>query len=39
MLPAEQYKNAVAINDPDALAAACKEVGRLWEEEVIPLIK
>jgi putative spermidine/putrescine transport system substrate-binding protein len=39
MLPADQYKNAVAINDPDALAAACKEVGRLWEEEVIPLIK
>jgi putative spermidine/putrescine transport system substrate-binding protein len=39
MLPASQYRNAVAINDPDALAAACKEVGRLWEEEVIPLIK
>jgi putative spermidine/putrescine transport system substrate-binding protein len=39
MLPADQYRNAVAISDPDVLAAACKEVGRLWEEEVIPLIK
>jgi putative spermidine/putrescine transport system substrate-binding protein len=39
MLDSSQYKNALAIQDPDKLAAACKEVGRLWEEEVIPLIK
>jgi putative spermidine/putrescine transport system substrate-binding protein len=39
MLPADEYKNAVAISDPDALARACSEVGRLWEEEVIPLIR
>jgi len=39
MLPADLYKNAVAINDPDKLAAACREVGRLWEAEVIPLMK
>jgi putative spermidine/putrescine transport system substrate-binding protein len=39
MLPADQYRNAIAISNPDVLAEACKEVGRLWEEEVIPLIK
>jgi putative spermidine/putrescine transport system substrate-binding protein len=39
MLPADQYKNAIAISDPDVLAEACREVGRLWEEEVIPLIR
>ncbi|MDR1863793.1 MAG: ABC transporter substrate-binding protein, partial [Treponema sp.] len=38
MLDSSLYKNAVAISDPDALAAACKEVARLWEEEVIPLM-
>jgi putative spermidine/putrescine transport system substrate-binding protein len=39
LLPADQYRNAVAISDPDILAAACLEVGKLWEEEVIPLIR
>jgi putative spermidine/putrescine transport system substrate-binding protein len=39
MLPPDQYRNAIAISDADALAEACREVGRLWEEEVIPLIK
>jgi putative spermidine/putrescine transport system substrate-binding protein len=39
MLDASQYRNAITINDPDALAAACQEVSRLWEEEVIPLIR
>ncbi|MDR1211735.1 MAG: extracellular solute-binding protein [Spirochaetaceae bacterium] len=39
LLPSDQYRNAVAINDPDVLARACSEVGKLWEEEVIPLIR
>jgi putative spermidine/putrescine transport system substrate-binding protein len=39
MLPIDQYQNAVAISNPDELAAACMEVGKLWEEEVIPLIR
>jgi putative spermidine/putrescine transport system substrate-binding protein len=38
MLDDALYQNAITINDPDALAAACQEVGRLWEEEVIPLM-
>ncbi|MDR0720159.1 MAG: extracellular solute-binding protein [Treponema sp.] len=38
MLDSRLYKNAITINDPDTLSAACQEVGRLWEEEVIPLM-
>lgn len=38
LLPDEEYANVTVMEDPEALAAACAEVSRLWEEEVLPLI-
>lgn len=38
LLPDPEYANVVVMDDPEALNAACAEVSRLWEEEVLPLI-
>jgi len=38
MLPNSEYDNAIAITDPEQLSAACAEIARLWEEEVLPLM-
>ena len=38
MLDDSQYENATIITDPEALSAACSEIARLWEEEVLPLM-
>jgi putative spermidine/putrescine transport system substrate-binding protein len=38
MLSSSEYQNAIPVNDPDALTRASREVARLWDEEVIPLI-
>jgi hypothetical protein len=39
VLPGSQYRNTTPVTDVDVLAAAYGEVSRLWEAEVIPLIK
>jgi putative spermidine/putrescine transport system substrate-binding protein len=39
MLPDALYAKATRITDPAALQKAQTEVARLWEEEVVPLIK
>jgi putative spermidine/putrescine transport system substrate-binding protein len=39
MLPDSLYTKATLVTDPAALQKAQAEVARLWEEEVIPLIK
>jgi putative spermidine/putrescine transport system substrate-binding protein len=39
VLPNSQYGNTTPVTDVDILSAACKEVSRLWEAEVLPLIK
>lgn len=36
MLPEEEYRNVVTMQDPEALMRASEEVSRLWEEEVLP---
>lgn len=38
LLPDEQYTNVVTVGSADELQAACDEVSRLWQEEVIPLL-
>lgn len=38
MLPDSAYENSTEITDVEAFAAACSEIARLWEEEVLPLI-
>lgn len=38
LLPDEQYQNIVAADSLEQLQAACDEVSRLWQEEVIPLL-
>jgi putative spermidine/putrescine transport system substrate-binding protein len=39
MLPDSLYAKATLVTDPIALQKAQAEVARLWEEEVVPLIK
>jgi hypothetical protein len=39
MLPDSLYAKATRITDPAALQKAQAEAARLWEEEVVPLIK
>jgi putative spermidine/putrescine transport system substrate-binding protein len=39
MLPDSLYARATLVKDPVALQKAQAEVARLWEEEVVPLIK
>lgn len=36
-LPGEMYANAIPVTDPAQLTAACAEISRLWEEELVPL--
>lgn len=38
LLPDSEYENVVSLTDPDELTEACRQVARLWEEEVMPYI-
>lgn len=37
LLPDNLYENVVPVESAASLQAACDEVSRLWQEEVIPL--
>lgn len=39
LLPDEMYANCVNITDVEALNAACMEIAKLWEEQVLPLVQ
>lgn len=39
LLPDEMYTNCTNITDIEALNAACVEIARLWEEQVVPLVQ
>lgn len=39
MLPDSMYTNVTTITDVEALNAACQEIAKLWETEVLPLVQ
>ncbi|MDR3161786.1 MAG: extracellular solute-binding protein [Spirochaetaceae bacterium] len=39
VLPGSQYGNTTPVADVNVLSAACSEVARLWEAEVLPLMQ
>lgn len=39
MLPDSMYTNVTTITDVEALNAACQEIAKLWETEVLPLMQ
>lgn len=39
MLPDSMYENVTTVTDVEALNAACQEIAKLWEAEVLPLLQ